>query len=109
MGTMVHVAAALHLRAASPNFLICEFHPPLTRLGNDLLVEPLEPIDSHLTVPTGPGLGIAFDEERLAQQVVQTRRRVALPVQVAAKHARRHRLYRVWSAPEQAIPSTNNR
>ncbi len=37
MGTMVHVAAALHLAAASPNFLVCEYHPRLTRLGNDLM------------------------------------------------------------------------
>jgi L-alanine-DL-glutamate epimerase-like enolase superfamily enzyme len=75
MGTMIHVAAALHLGAASPNFLVCEFHPNLTRLGNDLLVTPLEPHASHFTLPDGPGLGIDFNEDALAA-VVQTRRRV---------------------------------
>lgn len=75
MGTMIHVAAALHLGASSPNFLVCEYHPTLTRLGNDLLVTPLEPKESHLPLPTGPGLGIEFDETKLAQ-VIQSRRRV---------------------------------
>lgn len=75
MGTMIHVVAALHLGAATPNFLVCEFHPSLTRLGNELLANPVEPHASHMTVPSGPGLGIAFDEEKLAQ-VIQNRRRV---------------------------------
>ena len=75
MGTMIHVVAALHLAAATPNFLVCEFHPTLTRLGNDLLVTPVEPHASHMTVPSGPGLGIEFDETRLGE-VIQTRRSV---------------------------------
>lgn len=76
MGTMIHVAAALHLGAAMPNFMVCEFHPTLTRLGNDLMITPLEPQAGHLSVPTGPGLGIEFDSAEL-DAVVQTRRRVA--------------------------------
>lgn len=76
MGTMIHVAAALHLGASSPNFLVCEFHPTLTRLGNDLLVNPIEPQGSYIALPTGPGLGIEFDEAQLAK-VIQSRRRVA--------------------------------
>ncbi|MEM7535363.1 MAG: mandelate racemase/muconate lactonizing enzyme family protein [Chloroflexota bacterium] len=77
MGTMVHVAAALHLGAASPNFLICEYHPTLTELGNDLMQTPLEPKNGFLTVPDGPGLGIAFDDEALEKLVV-SRRKVEL-------------------------------
>ena len=76
MGTMIHVAAALHLGASSPNFLVCEFHPTLTRLGNDLLLNPIEPQGSYISLPTGPGLGIEFDEAQLAK-VIQSRRRVA--------------------------------
>jgi L-alanine-DL-glutamate epimerase-like enolase superfamily enzyme len=75
MGTMVHVAAALHLGASSPNFLVCEFHPTLTRLGNDLLVNPLEPKYSYMALPEGPGLGVDFNLDAL-EQVIQTRRRV---------------------------------
>ncbi|MBV7338161.1 mandelate racemase/muconate lactonizing enzyme family protein [Chloroflexi bacterium TSY] len=67
MGTMVHVAAALHLGSASPNFLICEFHPGLTALGNDIVKTKLNPENSFLSLPEGPGLGIKFDEEALAR------------------------------------------
>lgn len=76
MGTMIHVAAALHLGASSPNFLVCEFHPTLTRLGNDLLINPIKPKASHMTLPDGPGLGIEFHEAEL-ERVIQSRRRVA--------------------------------
>lgn len=76
MGTMIHVAAALHLGAATANFLVCEFHPTLTHLGNDLLTTPLEPHGSMMTLPTAPGLGIEFDEAKLAK-VIHNRRRVS--------------------------------
>jgi L-alanine-DL-glutamate epimerase-like enolase superfamily enzyme len=75
MGTMIHVAAALHLGASTPNFLVCEFHPTLTRLGNDLLLDPLEPQASSMRLPDGPGLGIEFNLDAL-EQVIQARRRV---------------------------------
>jgi L-alanine-DL-glutamate epimerase-like enolase superfamily enzyme len=75
MGTMLHVAAALHLGASTPNFLVCEFHPSLTRLGNDLLVKPVEPHNSYITLPDGPGLGVEFDEAKLGE-VIHDRRRV---------------------------------
>ncbi len=32
----------------------------------DILAEPLRYADFHLEVPTGPGLGIALDEDRIA-------------------------------------------
>ncbi len=67
MGTMVHVAAALHLGAASPNFLICEFHPGLTALGNDIVTTKLNLVNSYLTLSEEPGLGITFDEAALAR------------------------------------------
>lgn len=75
MGTMVHVAAALHLAAASPNFLVCEFHPTLTSLGNDLMITKLEPVAGYLHVPNAPGLGIAFDEEKLRAVILSSERR----------------------------------
>lgn len=74
MGTMIHVAAALHLGASSPNFLVCEFHPTLTRLGNDLLEQPLEPQGSYITLPDGPGLGINFNLDELAKVILARRR-----------------------------------
>jgi D-galactarolactone cycloisomerase len=75
MGTMVHVAAALHLAAASPNFLICEYHPRPSGIGNDLLQTLLEPKKGYLTLPDGPGLGIEFDLNAL-DMVVESRRRL---------------------------------
>jgi len=45
-------------------------------LGNDLLIDPIEPQGSYMTLPTGPGLGIEFNEAAL-EKVVQSRRRVA--------------------------------
>ena len=35
-------------------------------LTEEILREPLDYSDFHLTVPTGPGLGIALDEDRVA-------------------------------------------
>lgn len=72
MGTAVHVAASVHLGAATPNLLICEYpsrfdHNPL---GYNLLQEPLQVEGAALRVPQGPGLGIAFDEEALARFIV---------------------------------------
>ena len=68
MGSAIHVAAALHLAAATPNFLICEYRGPLrpNPLGDVLLKEPIRYADGHLQVPPGPGLGIAFDDDALA-------------------------------------------
>ncbi len=67
ISTAVHLAAGLHLAAATPNFLLCEYPSSFHRspLGNALLVEPLHYEHGHLLVPSGPGLGITFDEPAL--------------------------------------------
>lgn len=65
MGSSIHVAAAAHLGAASPNFLICEFSSTPNPIGENLLTAPLHPERGVLCVPEGPGLGITFDEDRL--------------------------------------------
>ncbi len=67
MGSSVHVAAAAHLAAASANFLIFEFSSTPNPLGEDLLTTPLHPERGYLPVPSGPGLGITFDEDRLRE------------------------------------------
>lgn len=68
MGTFVHIAATLHLAAATPNLLICECPTSFYRnpLGNALLSQPLQVEQGQLLVPQGPGLGITFDEQALA-------------------------------------------
>jgi L-alanine-DL-glutamate epimerase-like enolase superfamily enzyme len=70
MGSSVHVAAAAHLAAASPNFLVFEFPSTPNPLGDDLLRSPLHPEGGFLRVPDGPGLGIEFDEDMLSAHVV---------------------------------------
>jgi D-galactarolactone cycloisomerase len=64
----VHHAAALHLCAAIPNFLMYEFwagHNPLL----DIVSTPLVPEQGYLPVPQGPGLGIDIDTDKLDRLV----------------------------------------
>lgn len=70
MGSPVHVAAAAHLAAASPNFLVFEFPSTPNPIGDNLLLSPLHPEGGFLRVPDGPGLGIEFDETQLAAHIV---------------------------------------
>ncbi len=70
MGSSVHVAAAAHLAAASANFLVFEFSSTPNPIGDALLTVPLHPVDGSLSVPTGPGLGITFDEEHLQAHIL---------------------------------------
>ncbi len=63
MGSPIHIAASLHLAAATPNFLICECPTHDNPIGNNLLVEPLVCRDGVFELPTGPGLGIELNAE----------------------------------------------
>lgn len=60
------LAASLQLAACIPNFMVME-------RGNreyELLATPLEPVvDGFRPIPTGPGLGITIDEDKLMDQV----------------------------------------
>lgn len=72
IGSWVHLMAALHLAAATPNFLLCEYPNPLAPnpLGDALLRQPVHYENGHLVVPEGPGLGIEFDESALVTHLV---------------------------------------
>jgi L-alanine-DL-glutamate epimerase-like enolase superfamily enzyme len=74
MGSCVHIAATLHLAAATPNFMICECPTSFARnpLGNVLLEDPLIVERGQFLLPEGPGLGIAFDRAALAERVVHS-------------------------------------
>jgi L-alanine-DL-glutamate epimerase-like enolase superfamily enzyme len=65
MGTPVHIAASLHLGAATPNFLICEYPTHQNPIGNNLLEVPLVCEDGFIELPSGPGLGIELKEDEL--------------------------------------------
>ncbi|MDF1516042.1 MAG: mandelate racemase/muconate lactonizing enzyme family protein, partial [Anaerolineae bacterium] len=71
MGTPIHIAAALHLAAATPNFLICECPTYQNPIGNNLLQSPLECNDGYFHVPEGPGLGIELDETALERVILK--------------------------------------
>ena len=71
MGSPIHIAASLHLGAASPNFLICECPTHQNPIGNNLLKAPLVCEDGFFTLPDGPGLGIELDEGALAQVILE--------------------------------------
>jgi muconate cycloisomerase len=69
-GTMlegpVGTAASAHLVSTFPRLAWgTELFGPLL-LTEQILTEPLEYRDFALTVPTGPGLGVTLDEDRLA-------------------------------------------
>ena len=68
VGLSILVAAALHMAAATPNFLICEYRVQEgpNPLGDVLLQEPIPYEAGHLQAPPGPGLGITFDDDALA-------------------------------------------
>lgn len=63
----VATAAALHVICSSPNFLYAN-QAYTTLLADDVVAgDPLEPRDGTLAVPTGPGLGVELDPDRVAR------------------------------------------
>ena len=66
MGTVVYMAASIHLAVSTPNFVIMEGGGAhLGPLGNRLLVEPVEYKPGSARVPERPGLGLEFNEAEL--------------------------------------------
>ncbi len=62
---LAHLAGT-HLCAASANISLgCEFYQATYYLETDLLATPFPATDGKVTVPTGPGLGIDVDEEKV--------------------------------------------
>ncbi len=61
----IGLVAALHLAAASPAVTLECGLATLDLLIDDLLIDDLTVRDGFLTVPTGPGLGVALDWEAL--------------------------------------------
>ena len=67
-GTALYLAASAHLAAHTPNAVIMEGGTLLERpFGNRLLKEPLAWKPGEARPPEGPGIGVEFDEERLAE------------------------------------------
>jgi L-alanine-DL-glutamate epimerase-like enolase superfamily enzyme len=63
----VATAAALHVICSTPNFLYAN-QAYTSLLSDDVLAgDPLDPRDGTLAVPTGPGLGVELDPDRVAR------------------------------------------
>ncbi len=60
----IAAAAAVQLATCSPNFLILEYN--VTSLHADIFKTPILFEDGHIIPPTGPGLGVEFNEEVVA-------------------------------------------
>lgn len=66
IGSAIHFVASMHCAAASPNLFQMEYWFGRNPMGDDILVKPALAVrDGHVAVPSGPGLGIEIDEERL--------------------------------------------
>ena len=63
--TTMGLAATMQVSALMPNFLITEYFVKLEAFGKSVSVNPLEPTDGYITLPSTPGLGIEVDEDQL--------------------------------------------
>lgn len=52
----------LHVAAATPSWMIQEQMRHAVPWFDQVVTRPLEPVDGHLPLPPGPGLGVAVDE-----------------------------------------------
>jgi len=63
--------AGAHMIAATQNISLgCEFYQPLYYLTEDLLAQPFAVRNGKVQVPSGPGLGIEVDEDRLRRYAI---------------------------------------
>lgn len=67
VSTPLHLAAGLHVGAATPNFLVSEYPASFdgSSLGRPLCITSPAPKDGSIEVGDTPGLGIALDEDRV--------------------------------------------
>lgn len=61
----ISLAAGIQLAASIPNFLIQE----QVSLGEGYLKTPFKVVDGYIPLPTGPGLGIELDEDKLEDKL----------------------------------------
>jgi len=67
-GSPISTAAALHLEAVIPNFLIHEHHTYAIKMGNrELCIPDFQPQNGKFVVPDSPGLGIELNEDIVSQ------------------------------------------
>jgi L-alanine-DL-glutamate epimerase-like enolase superfamily enzyme len=62
--------AGLHLCATSPASFILEYPMGATPMLQELIEEPVDVIDGHISIPEGPGLGFTIKEDLLFSHTV---------------------------------------
>ncbi|MFF1822901.1 glucarate dehydratase family protein [Kribbella sp. NPDC058245] len=64
----ISLAAMTHVAAATPNLAYaCDTHYPWNR-DDDVVTKPFEFVGGALRVPSGPGLGVELDQDKLAER-----------------------------------------
>lgn len=70
----VATAAALHVIGSTPNFIYANQAYTALLADDVLLGNPFDPADGRLAVPTGPGLGVELDAEKVRRYADEFRR-----------------------------------
>lgn len=98
----IQLATMLHLGAALPNLTFAadaHYH----HLTDDVIVGGTMPYeDGHIAVPTGPGLGVTLDRDKLAEYAELYRELGPYPYD---RDPQRPEWYSRWPASEWATPS----
>lgn len=63
--TAVALASTVHASAVMPNFIITEYFLPFVDFCDQISPNQLKPMNGYIDLPSGPGLGIEIDEEKL--------------------------------------------
>ena len=81
--TTLALAATVHASATMPNFIITEYFLPFVELGGEVCPNQLKPVDGHIPLPTGPGLGVDIDEAAVARHPYKAFPMRTLPIPAA--------------------------
>lgn len=65
VGLGIVLAAGLHVSAAIQDFLVFEYQPTSTKVGEAILHRALDTMSNGFNLPSGPGLGIDVDETKI--------------------------------------------
>jgi galactonate dehydratase len=74
--TTLGLASTVQVAACIPNFLIAEYFVNFEKLGAEITAGATFDVeDSHIALPTAPGLGLSLDETALRRHLLDGRRR----------------------------------
>ena len=64
---IVNLAANLHLNGSISNSLFLSYDAYQSPIRKELVDEPIEAVDGHVTIPDKPGLGVEMDEQAVGK------------------------------------------